>query len=310
MIQELQPAILTSSPRMEPIRHTPPRSALPAPVTPAAKALELLQRLQTTLEIEGGLEHFTVGAAELVPFDGYGYTQSPAAIDCRSGRQSRHSAAYQLRLEQEDLGEIRFYRGRKFVEAELACLEQLLGVLMYPLRNALRYRQALQWAHRDPLTTLGNRAALDEQLQREIKVAQRHDRPLSLLVLDVDRFKQINDRYGHAAGDQVLRHVAGLLKQAVRDTDLAFRYGGEELVVILTNTDRAGALVAAERIRTAIAGQPCRGGSVEAPIEVSVTVSLGVTALGRDDDAVSLFERADRAMYAAKRAGRNRVEAV
>lgn len=291
---------------MEPIRHIPSANGIPAEVTAAAKALEILQRLQTTLEVEGVLEQFAAGAAELVPMDGCRYEQTEAAIDYRSGRQSRHSAAYRLHLEQQDLGEISFFRGRKFEERELARLEQLLSVLMYPLRNALRYRQALQWAHRDPLTGLGNRAALEEHLQREIRVAQRHARPLSLLVLDVDHFKRVNDRFGHQAGDEVLRHVSSLLRQALRDTDLACRYGGEEFVVILTNTDGAGARVAAERIRAAIAEHPCGMGPTGAALEV--TVSVGVTALRAEDDASSVFERADRAMYAAKAAGRNRVE--
>ena len=155
----------------------------------------------------------------------------------------------------------------------------------------------------DGLTGLKNHRAFQEQLAAECKAAQRHGTPLALLLLDVDHFKQYNDLFGHPAGDAVLKQVAQLLSQTTRDCDFAARYGGEEFVVILPQTDLAGAAQAAERCRTLIesAGWNCR----------PVTASFGVAALSLGcSDPEALIEAADRALYAAKFSGRNQVLAA
>ena len=152
----------------------------------------------------------------------------------------------------------------------------------------------------DGLTGLKNHRAFQERLYTECEAAHRHGTPLSLLLLDVDHFKQCNDLFGHPAGDAVLKQVASLLNQTTRDCDFAARYGGEEFVVILSQTDLAGAARAAERCRVLIesAGWNCR----------PVTASFGVAALSPEcTSSEALIEAADRALYAAKFQGRNRV---
>jgi diguanylate cyclase (GGDEF)-like protein len=150
-------------------------------------------------------------------------------------------------------------------------------------------------------------------LQRELKLALRNKRPLSLLVADVDSFKQINDRLGHAMGDQVLVLAVGLIKGALRETDQVFRYGGDEFVVILSNTSGEEAQTVAERIREAAAAceMPAAGGS-DMPMSAAagsqrLTFSIGVGSSTPDDSRDSLFKKADDALYWAKTDGRNRV---
>ncbi len=152
----------------------------------------------------------------------------------------------------------------------------------------------------DALTGANNRGAFNVRLAEEVDRATRHARPLSILLMDVDHFKAFNDTFGHPAGDDVLKEVAATLRKAARTTDFVARYGGEEFVVLLPDTDYAGAMVLAERCRRAIAGQPWD----RRPVTVSVgvaTLALGAT------DGSALVREADEALYRSKAAGRNRV---
>lgn len=161
---------------------------------------------------------------------------------------------------------------------------------------------------KDPLTELYNRRFLAERLPQEIKRAARYGRSLSLIMLDIDHFKGINDQYGHGAGDVVLKACAGRLQEAIRqEVDWGARYGGEEFLLILPDTDLAGALLLAERIRERFAAMPISLGAVEIP----VTASFGVSTFPQDRRtalvAEALLETADRALYQAKKTGRNKV---
>jgi diguanylate cyclase len=158
----------------------------------------------------------------------------------------------------------------------------------------------------DALTGLANRHALDEFLRVTQMAAMENGRPLTILLIDVDHFKQFNDKFGHQFGDQVLRLIAAVLKNNMRGEDLAARFGGEELVGVMPGSDiKLGATVA-ERIRQAIATREVRRrGTSESLAKVSV--SIGVAQFVPGETLASLFERCDRALYAAKRGGRNRV---
>ena len=288
---------------------TPPNGQAPQGGRPdvynsTVKALQILQHLQTTLDLEQMLQMFANAVSDTVAMDGIFYEFPELAISFPYGRQSRHSCSYRLSVEDQALGQLVFRRGRKFSEEEMGRLEELLCSLVYPLRNAVLYQRALRSAHGDPLTGLHNRAALDQSLEREIGLAQRHERPLSMLVIDIDKFKAVNDGHGHAAGDQLLAHVAAEIMANIRETDLAFRYGGEEFVVLLSNTPQAGAVLVAERIRQSIAASPC---PLEDDTALAATVSIGAQELRADDTAATLFERTDQALYRAKHGGRNRV---
>jgi diguanylate cyclase (GGDEF)-like protein len=154
----------------------------------------------------------------------------------------------------------------------------------------------------DPLTGLANRRSFDEELVRRFDQWKRYKVPVALLMVDIDNFKRINDRYGHPVGDSALVWVAGIQLKAVRQMDVAARYGGEEFGIILPGTKLSDAANVAERLRATVAAKPYRDGDVELPVTVSV--GLAVTLSG--DDPANLVKRADEALYSAKRDGRNR----
>jgi diguanylate cyclase (GGDEF)-like protein len=174
---------------------------------------------------------------------------------------------------------------------------------LFPLRNALLYRAALQTALRDPLTETGNRVAMTQTLQREVDMARRNLQPLSVLMVDIDHFKQINDQHGHSIGDEALKAVANALKDSLRNVDMVFRYGGEEFLVLLSNTSREAASMVGERLRMAVMG-------IQYLVEhraIALSVSLGCACLLPGESMESLLRRADSALYVSKREGRNRL---
>ena len=267
------------------------------------RTLKLAGLLQTSLEIPNVLEYFLTAAKEVIRFDGVHFEYQPLAMDLKFGTQARHRCFYRLRLCEELLGVINFSRKVPFSPDEMATMETLLCQLIYPLRNAILYQKAIKAAHMDPLTGANNRAALDKILQREVELAQRHQLPLSLVVVDLDKFKLVNDNYGHSAGDYILKTLVTCIDETVRGSDMLFRYGGEEFVLILSGTDTEGAKRIAERLRCAIEVYPF----VYDRQEIAVTASFGVATLSNRDDAKRLFNKADSALYQAKEAGRNQV---
>lgn len=269
----------------------------------ASKAVEITQILQTSLNPGRLVEMFSMEVATLIVHQGVHYRNDNLDLDLELGHQARHSCSYRLKLEDEELGELAFRRNQKFSDAEIKALEQLLCSLLYPLRNALLYQDALQLAQKDPLTGICNRAALDEMMQRELSHAHRQGSSYALIILDIDHFKAVNDKYGHIVGDCVIKAVANMMAKCKRDGDLLFRYGGEEFVILMRNTEVEGAGLLAERVRSHIEAHPCRCSGAD----LNIRVSIGVSVLRKNDSPVSLFSRADQALYNAKRHGRNQV---
>jgi diguanylate cyclase (GGDEF)-like protein len=176
-----------------------------------------------------------------------------------------------------------------------------------------RYQMRLaEGALHDPLTGLYNRRHLDDRLAAELAAAQRHGRPVSLLMIDIDHFKEVNDGHGHLAGDEALKMVAFVLRGAVRKEDVLARYGGEEFVVVARETVLDGAHALAERIRRAVERSHCawQGQELGVTVSIGVTVSVGLTEFVQGKTEREVLEAADRALYLAKKGGRNRVVAV
>lgn len=200
-----------------------------------------------------------------------------------------------------DRGAPRAVLGADQIELATTLGEQLaLALSNVKLKEALKRQSII-----DPLTGLFNRRYMDETLQRELSRAKRKDCALSIVMLDIDHFKSVNDRYGHEAGDSVLRAVADRLKKNVRESDLVCRYGGEEILILMPECAQSDACARAERLRDAIRATEFRhaGSAID-----RVTASFGVASY--PDDALepdSLVEFADQAMYQAKAAGRDRV---
>jgi two-component system cell cycle response regulator len=178
----------------------------------------------------------------------------------------------------------------------------------YGVRLRDNVQLSMELAVTDALTGLHNRRYMESHLTSLVEQALARGKPLALLVVDIDYFKAVNDVHGHDAGDDVLREFATRVKKSIRGIDLACRYGGEEFVIVMPETDMAVAAIVAERIRRRIAGEPfvIRDGSTA----LDVTISIGIAALsGVEDNAAAILKRADQALYRAKRDGRNRVVA-
>ena len=258
--------------------------------------------LQTTLDLEEIINIFAQESRASIAFDQIRYRNRQHNIDIGLGDTAPHSCNYRLLVDREYQGEVTVRRHRPFKPEEQRLIEDLLAELVYPLRNALLYKSALEAAQKDPLTGIGNRAALDSTLAREIELAKRHNTPLSLIAIDIDHFKRINDTHGHSFGDQVIRTVARNAAATIRSCDMLFRYGGEEFVILLSNTDTEGAMLLAERLRQRIAKLAID----QKGAPVAVTISMGIATSMSADSPDTLFIAADKALYEAKQKGRNR----
>jgi diguanylate cyclase (GGDEF)-like protein len=187
--------------------------------------------------------------------------------------------------------------GRRFQDDDVLGLEGLAERAAPAIENARRFREARQLADLDALTGLHNRRYFHETLAREIARAQRYGRGLSLVVLDLDDFKEVNDRIGHLGGDAVLAEAAERLREVVRSADVACRVGGDEFAVIVPEAGLEDARELVVRIQRAISSRPLGNAG-------RVRISAGVADLRAEDDPVSLFQRADERLYAAKLAGK------
>ena len=223
--------------------------------------------------------------------------------------EDKDPSAYVVATEESHLMVISHNLLWQMVDRSHAFSKNLLIVLSERVRSDNEFiasslgvlRQAERNAVTDALTGLGNRHWMQDMFEREVTRAQHSDKTLCLLMLDVDNFKQFNDRYGHIAGDRVLVAVAGALREFLRPTDLIARFGGDEFAVLLPDVDPQQAAQTAERVRERIA-------ALSPPsLSTAVTVSIGVTVRIADDDVSRLVHRADEAMYQAKTQGRNRV---
>lgn len=301
------PQLLDAGSRLKPNTHNlvlrPAAELVNADKGAVSAALRLNTVLQTTLDIGALMKLFADELAIQLPFDGLDYSDTARDIDIRLGKKARHSCAYRLLVGEENFGEVTISRRRKFLEREISLLEHLMCGLVYPLRNALTYLDAVRAAQKDPLTGINNRAALDAALAREVELARRHRTPLSLIIMDIDKFKSINDTYGHATGDDIIKAFSQVVSGVIRRTDMFFRYGGEEFVILMSNTGRDGAQLLAERIRREIERMELSPPNTA----LAVTVSLGVASRRGNEGGQSLLQRADSALYEAKAQGRNRV---
>src|SRR5581483_5922376 len=170
-----------------------------------------------------------------------------------------------------------------------------------------RLEETVELAVRDPLTGLHNRRYMETHLKALAEQAGTSDRPLSVVLVDIDNFKSVNDTHGHAAGDNVLREFATRVRRNTRGVDLACRIGGEEFVIIMPDTALERACQVGERLRECIAAEPFHA---DGKARLDLTASVGIATLDKSQDALeALFKRADQALYEAKRGGRNRVVA-
>jgi diguanylate cyclase len=247
---------------------------------------EIMQRCQelaAAVKEEVGLYHERIAATH--------QRLSSAASDKVGPGES--PAAPVMEVVTSIVGEVLDLNGK--LQQKLAAAEQQLQA------QAGQIESYLSEARTDGLTGLLNRRAFDDELRRRHSHWIRRGHPTALLLIDVDHFKQVNDRHGHPAGDAVLTALGAVLNETMREMDLVARYGGEEFAVVLPDTDAAGAKLAAERARQAIEAAVFR----QSDAMLMLTVSVGAADLIAGDDVIRLIHRADQALYTSKSAGRN-----
>jgi len=226
------------------------------------------------------------------------------------------AALMPLMRQQRQIGSLHFAsdsKSRYSVDKATSFMWHLASMVAVCLENCIALEQLQRQGMEDILTQVHNRRSFELEFGKELERAERHQAPLSCLFADIDHFKQINDSYGHPAGDRCLRQVAQLITTELRKTDLLARYGGEEFVVLLPHCLRDEAQVIAERVRLAVANNPLKLDQNETiPLTVSIGLATwqpgGETRQQLHSCGESLLAAADRAMYAAKRAGRNQVQ--
>jgi diguanylate cyclase (GGDEF)-like protein len=219
-------------------------------------------------------------------------------------------ASLPLRLDGEVVGvmNVGYSAPHAFDDEEIRLLNSLAGVAALAVRNAALHERISRLAVTDELTGLPNRRRFLEAVRTEMQRARRYERPLTIVMVDLDHLKQINDAHGHSAGDVMLRGVAQCLRACVRDTDLPARLGGDEFAILLPETGREVALGIAERARAAVEGFS----AVVNDVPIRSTVSVGLVSRGPADlqDLPTLIRLADDALYKSKTQGRNAVTVV
>lgn len=191
----------------------------------------------------------------------------------------------------------------KLSKRDISYLEQLTRQSAITISRANAYSKVLQYATLDALTNLNNRRQFEIRLKQEIAITKRQNNPLCAMMIDIDFFKKVNDTYGHASGDEVLRTVASVIKAHLRESDIPARYGGEEFAVLLPYTHIEEAQIVGERLRKAVEETSVHLDN----FNINVTISMGLAEFHTEESGEELFERADKALYEAKESGRNRV---
>ncbi len=264
---------------------------------------------QTEGPMENSLSQRVITSGKLIYIEDTQAEPEKQGVHFGSGEDTRSILAAPLRTSEKIIGMIsaQSYTPHAYTTEDQALLEMLAANAAIAIDNARMLKQINFMANTDPLTGLYNRRGFFELGEREVVKFRRLSRPLSAILLDIDFFKQINDTYGHAAGDQVLVGLSSRLRSQIRtEMDIIGRYGGEEIVILLPETDLKGGLQVAERLRRCVEKEPF---STDRSA-IQITISLGVAEFQESTaDLATLLDRADSAMYVAKQSGRNQSKA-
>jgi diguanylate cyclase (GGDEF)-like protein len=230
------------------------------------------------------------------------FIQDISALSNTPNRRQKklYACSFDLFTETEKLGILSVSRSKPFTELEMDCLEDYSNLLIYPLRNALTHQRTQEQAYQDPLTGLGNRFACNLYLSNLYEKSLHQGSAFSVLIIDLDDFKKINDTWGHVFGDKVLTFTAEKISAHAKHKGATFRHGGDEFLMVIENCTDEQAKIAAENLRKDLqheSNQACLGFSL----------SIGCSSLRSDDSLETLIERADQQLLKSKRAGKNRV---
>ncbi len=282
----------------------PPRRTQSIPKHESLSLLKLGNLLHSNLSSHWVIDQFYRESHKILAYNGLIYQYPGDKKGFSHGVLGGNSCSYDLVLNGDYLGTLDLYKAQSFSDGDLIHIEHYLHALLHPLRNALLFQKAERRAFRDHLTGARNRASFDSDLTSEIDLAHRHGHALSLIVMDIDHFKKVNDNQGHSFGDDVLKYVSLAAQEVIRGGDQFYRYGGEEFVVIAPHSALDGTRLLAERLRARIYDPDHCGIK-----GLTLSASFGVAQLRDGENAEELFIRADQALYAAKHNGRNQVTA-
>ncbi|MBW1635820.1 MAG: GGDEF domain-containing protein [Deltaproteobacteria bacterium] len=293
---------------------------------------KLHERMTGVLSVAGMIEAYSVWLMPLVSHELVGYSNSvrrKVHLFCSShGPRRRQTIAFAEKLisvegqlqsspvnqdgyvggrwifeTRDDAGILLILkRGQDLDSKEMDLLNHSLEILADSLQRGLEYEELFERASNDPLTGLSNRRVFDDRVPGMIACSRRYCRPLTMILMDLDRFKNINDSLGHQAGDEVLISVADVLTSGVRSTDLLVRFGGDEFVLVLEDTDLSKGMILAERLCRAVDGM-----NIWADEQIKLGISLGLAELKEGETLKQWLERADDILYNAKSEGRSRV---
>ncbi|NQZ08176.1 MAG: GGDEF domain-containing protein [Algicola sp.] len=260
--------------------------------------VSLVEQLQTTLEIDQLLEIFSMEAAKTVRFCGLTLNFANETVAVRGSIPGRHRICFNITAGGNTLAQLSYSLTEGLTKNAIRQLEKLHQQFGYPLRNALSFHKVKRLALKDALTGLSNRGHFDDSLVQAITHAKRKRSTFAMIMLDLDNFKQVNDAFGHQAGDEVIKEFASILNRSIRGDDSAFRLGGDEFTIIASDQEDCEANVICTRIQHNVATNPIM-------IKYTVSTSIGYTFFQQNDSVASLYTRTDNALYAAKDFGRN-----
>jgi len=258
----------------------------------------LVNKLQTTLVLEEQLTLFAEYAKQIINLSGLQFQSTSGVTEVAQSDTSQTPYTFDLHIENEHLGQLIYFCKYPLTSNISTKLKNLHNVLHYPLRNALKYNRVLKLATKDALTGLNNRSQFNDSLAQKLERCRRQHRPFSLMLLDLDNFKQVNDSYGHKVGDDVLQEFSSVLCSSIRGTDSVFRFGGDEFAVLIDDLEFTTNKVVAERVMKLVEQSRLLH-------KYQVTTSIGYTLANSQDCENEIFSRADKGLYKAKAAGRN-----
>ncbi|MEL0640438.1 GGDEF domain-containing protein [Pseudoalteromonas aliena] len=275
-----------------------PFSAEYARVNEITETHDLVNKLQTSLVIEDVLAIYAKFVKQILNFSGLQFQSTLGTTQTSDSDTNTTPYIFDLSIDKEHLGQLIYFSQYQLNTAIEKKLRGLHSVLVYPLRNAMMYSRVLKLATKDALTGLNNRSQFNDFLSQKLENCRRYQRPFSLMLLDLDNFKQVNDNYGHKVGDDMLREFSKVLANSIRGTDSVFRFGGDEFALLIEDPEFTTNKVIAERIMCLVRKSPLMS-------KYKVTTSIGYTLASSQDCDNAIFARADKGLYKAKASGRN-----
>ncbi len=267
------------------------------------QSFALIKQLQTTLDLDELLTIFSIEVAKYVNFSGLCFKSNTVRKTLCGHRKAKKERQFDLRISNEYIGTLIYGINAPISLTNYKIMTQLHQCLLYPIKNALSYHHAMELAMQDALTGLGNRRYFDEQLKRAMHNANRHRSLVGLVLGDLDKFKEINDTFGHIIGDQVLQEFSNVIRECIRDSDSPFRFGGDEFAILVENANKNALNIIEHRISMALNSNILLS-------KYELTCSIGSTYMNSADDENSFFERADKALYRRKLNSEQRLNVV